>query len=131
MKQTINWGKKTIFIEPENKNIELPIYFDPSRHRLILKGQFYVYPDYPKGTPETEEPLKKAKVFRYSEMKIIDIPKSFSKKEEKTFILNYDPIACECAKWFQSKYSENLNEREYFYLERKSENLPNADSLYN
>ncbi|QGW28452.1 hypothetical protein [Phnomibacter ginsenosidimutans] len=39
-----------IFIEPANKDLELPMYFDPGRHFIKVTGQFYVRPDYPKGT---------------------------------------------------------------------------------
>jgi hypothetical protein len=60
-----------IFIEPSDKSIELPLHFDPFRHRIKVTGQFYTRPDYPQGTIEMEEPLEKAKVFRYSEIKIV------------------------------------------------------------
>lgn len=117
-----------LFIEPENKKLEVPFYFDPMRHQLSLKGQFYMKPDYPNGTPESEEPLDKAKVFRYSEIKITDIPKEYPKKEEKTLILYYDPIACECAKW--SELQTNGERKEHYYLERKNDNLLDVDTLF-
>lgn len=63
-------GEKTIFIEPADKKLELPENFDAFKQKIIVKGQFYINPDYPKGTPETEEDLKKAPVFRYTELKI-------------------------------------------------------------
>ena len=61
---------KTIFIEPAEKKLELPKNFDPFKHKIVVKGQFYIKPDYPKGTPETEEILKKAPVFRYTSITI-------------------------------------------------------------
>lgn len=117
-----------IFIEPENRDLEVPFYFDPMRHQILLKGQFYIKPDYPKGTPESEEHLDKAKVFRYSDIKIIDIPREYSKKEEKTLVLNYTPMACECAKW--SEFNNTGKKKEHYYLERKEDGLLNVDTLF-
>ena len=62
--------EKTIFIEPAEKKLILPENFDVFKQKIMIKGQFYINPDYPKGTPETEEDLKKAPVFRYTELKI-------------------------------------------------------------
>jgi hypothetical protein len=56
-----------IFIEPANKDLELPLYFEPKRHFIKVTGQFYIRPDYPKGTIQGEEHLDKAKVFRYQD----------------------------------------------------------------
>ncbi len=39
---------------------------------LKIKGQFYEKEDYPQGTIEMEEPMAKAKVFRYSELTILN-----------------------------------------------------------
>jgi len=67
-------GDKTIFIEPAEKSLELPKSFDLTKHKIVIKGQFYTKPDYPKGTPETEATtattFNKAPVFRYTEIKI-------------------------------------------------------------
>lgn len=64
-------SKHVIFIEPAEEKLKFdPAKFDIAKNSIILKGQFYVNPDYPKGTPEEEEPLRKARVFRYTEMKI-------------------------------------------------------------
>lgn len=117
-----------IFIEPEKEELKIPFYFDPMRHQVSLKGQFYIKPDYPKGTPESEEQLDKAKVFRYSEIKIINIPRKYSKKEEKTLVLHYDPIACECAKW--SELKTNREKKEHYYLESSNDKLLNVDTLF-
>ncbi|MFV0529982.1 MAG: carboxypeptidase-like regulatory domain-containing protein [Flavobacteriales bacterium] len=65
-----NLSKKTIFLEPENEELILPEKFNPFKNKVIVVGQFYIKPDYPKGTPESEEKLEKAPVFRYTEMKI-------------------------------------------------------------
>jgi|SRR5690554_5444772 len=67
-------GDKTIFIEQAEQAPELPEYFDLTKHKIVVKGQFYVKPDFPKGTPETEETVaetfNKAPVFRYTELTI-------------------------------------------------------------
>lgn len=63
-------AKKSIFLEPANKELELPDNFIPSENKVIVVGRFYKKPDYPKGTPESEEKLEKAPVFRYTKMTI-------------------------------------------------------------
>ena len=60
-----------IFIEPASKALEIPADFNASRDRILVEGQFYVRPDYPKGTIQGEEQLDKARVFRYTKMRII------------------------------------------------------------
>ncbi|MCL9805570.1 hypothetical protein NAT51_08550 [Flavobacterium amniphilum] len=62
------------YLEPANDKLELPDYFLPYKHFLKIKGQFYERKDYPQGTVEMEEKLPKAKVFRYTEMKVIKNP---------------------------------------------------------
>lgn len=71
---TKNFLKLHFYIEPANKTLELPIYFDAFRHRLKVTGQFYEREDYPQGTIEMEEPMPKAKVFRYTKLEVIDKP---------------------------------------------------------
>jgi len=60
-----------IFIEPASKDLELPSDFDPFEHFIQVTGQFYVKPDYPKGTIQEEEHLDKARVFCFTEIEII------------------------------------------------------------
>ena len=62
-----------IYIEPADESLNLPAYFDAFKHRIKVTGRFYVKPDYPKGTIEMEEPIEKAKVFRYTKIEIIEI----------------------------------------------------------
>jgi hypothetical protein len=64
-------SKHAIFLEPASPELELPPSFDPSLHMVKVTGQFYVRPDYPKGTEESEEQLNKAKVFRYTKMTVL------------------------------------------------------------
>lgn len=73
-----------IFIEPANKDSELPLYFDPGLHNIKVTGQFYIRPDYPKGTPKGEEQLDKAKVFRYTKIEVF-------RKDNAEFI-NLTPV---------------------------------------
>ena len=60
------------YIEPADKSLELPTNFDAHKHKLKIKGQFYENEDHPQGTIEMEEPMAKAKVFRYSELTILN-----------------------------------------------------------
>lgn len=69
------------YLEPANKGLELPSYFDAFRHNLKIEGHFYEREDYPKGTVEMEEPMQKAKVFRYSKLDVIDKSKELNMQE--------------------------------------------------
>ena len=60
-----------IFIEPANKSLEIPSYFESDRYFIRVTGQFYINPDYPKGTIQMEEPIDKAKVFRYTKIEVL------------------------------------------------------------
>ena len=62
-----------IFIEPANPSLNLPESFNHLQNRIKATGQFYVREDYPQGTVQMEEPLEKAKVFRYTSIQIIKI----------------------------------------------------------
>jgi hypothetical protein len=119
-----------IFIEPENTQLELPLYFDALRHNIKVQGQFYEKEDYPKGMIESEEPIDKAMVFRYAKLEVLDKPILFSKDEEQTLNLTYSIIACSCAQWNDSKeaISDKTN---YYYLERADSTLINSDTLWN
>lgn len=115
------------YIEPADENLELPVYFDAFRHYLKIKGQFYLKEDYPKGTVESEEPLPKAKVFRYTELEVLDKPTFIADTKVETLVLNYNAISCSCAQWSESK----SNKKEYYWLEPANEKLINADHLFN
>ena len=61
-----------IFIEPADSSLELPdSTFKYDKENIKVTGQFYVRKDYPKGTVEMEEPLGKAKVFRFTKIEIV------------------------------------------------------------
>lgn len=61
-----------IFIEPADTALKLPdSTFQVDKENILLTGQFYVRKDYPQGTIETEEQLEKARVFRFTKIKII------------------------------------------------------------
>lgn len=70
---TQNYLSQHFYIEPANKSLELPDEFDAAKHQLKLTGQFYVREDYPQGTIEMEEPMPKAKVFRYTKLELVQI----------------------------------------------------------
>lgn len=124
-------SKHCLFIEPINDSLALPIYFDPFRHRLKVTGQFYEKKDYPKGTIETEEHLEKAKVFRYTDLEIIDNPEFKPKSKLQTLTLTYNAIACTCAQWSESKFDNISDKKVRYWLEPSNQNLINADTLFN
>ncbi|WP_300673307.1 hypothetical protein [Soonwooa sp.] len=72
-KEQSSGQEKMFFIEPANDSLAVPKYFDPSSQLIIVKGQFYTKPDYPKSLEADEEmttTLKKAPVFRYTEIEV-------------------------------------------------------------
>lgn len=119
-----------IFIEPAEKDLELPVYFDAFRHRLKVKGQFYARPDYPKGTIEGEEPLEKARVFRYVNIEVVNNPNVKPASKIQTLTLSYNAISCNCAQWTESKFDNNANNAIHYWLEPSNENLIQADTLF-
>jgi hypothetical protein len=61
-----------IFIEPVNDSLYTPAgdsTFDISTEKIIVTGQFYVKEDYPHPSYKMEEPMSKARVFRYFKIK--------------------------------------------------------------
>lgn len=120
-----------IFIEAANKNIDLPMYFDPGRHIVKVSGQFYVKPDYPKGTIQGEEQLNKAKVFRYTTIEVLNKPDFKCDSKVQTITLSYNAISCTCAQWSESKFDNNPDKRVNYWLEPANKKLVNADTLFN
>lgn len=121
--------KHSIFIEPAKPELELPLYFDPARHFITVTGQFYVKPDYPKGTEETEEQLAKAKVFRYTSIEVKKLPIDYSPQDDTTLTLSYNAIGCTCAQWSETNSTSDTT-KEYYYLEPADATLTNADKLF-
>ena len=119
------------YIEPADKTLKLPIYFDAFRHRLKITGQFYEREDYPKGTIEMEEPMPKAKVFRYSKIEVIDKPNFKADTKIETLTLIYNAISCTCAQWSETRFSNDTEKKKYYWLEQVNEKLINADTLFN
>ena len=119
-----------IFIEPAHQDLGLPMYFDPGRHFVKVEGQFYVRPDYPKGTVQSEAHLNKAKVFRYTKIDVFKKSIQYSPKDDTTLNLSYNAIACSCAQWSDTKATSDTT-REYYYLEPANDKIINADKLWN
>jgi hypothetical protein len=119
------------YIEPADSELELPIYFDATRHRLKIEGQFYERKDYPQGTVEMEEPMPKGKVFRYTKIKIIDKPNFQPNTKVQALTLNYNAIACTCAQWSESNNAGKPDKRKYYWLEPANKSLVDADTLFN
>jgi len=128
---TKNFLKLHFYIEPANKTLELPIYFDAFRHRIKISGQFYEREDYPKGTVEMEEPMPKAKVFRYSKIEVIDNPNFKPDGKVETLTLIYNAISCTCAQWSETRKNEGTDRKQNYWLEPANENLINADTIFN
>ena len=60
-----------IFVEPVDKKLILPDTIGYSGDIVEYTGQFYIDKGFPKNYIQNEEPVEKAKVFRYSTYKII------------------------------------------------------------
>lgn len=120
----------SIFIEPAKPELDVPVYFEPGRHFITVTGEFYVKPDYPKGTTSTEGGLEKAKVFRYTKIEVQEIPYEFSPKDDTTLTLQYAAHASPGAQWSETKPDTDGQERELIYLERAANTLVLADTLF-
>jgi len=123
--------KLHFYIEPSNKSLELPIYFEAFRHKLKITGQFYEREDYPQGTIEMEEKMPKAKVFRYSKLEVVDNPNFKPGSKVETLTLIYNAISCTCAQWSETRKNEDTNKKQNFWLEPANEKLIKVDTLYN
>ena len=128
---TIKFIDLHFYIEPSDAELDLPIYFDAFRHRLKIEGQFYERKDYPKGTVEMEEPMPKAKVFRYTKIQVVDKLDFKPNSKIETLTLDYNAIACTCAQWSESKYSNNHGKKVFYWLEPFNGKLIEADTLFN
>ncbi|WP_294331536.1 hypothetical protein [uncultured Chryseobacterium sp.] len=127
-----NQGIKNLYfyIEPADENLELPVYFDVLRHFLRIKGQFYTKKDVPRGTIQNEEPMPKGKVFRYTELEVLDKPDFKSDSKIETLFLDYNAIACTCAQWSESHKKQNEDQKIYYWLEPANGKLMDADKLF-
>ncbi len=126
-----NYLKLHFYIEPSDKTLELPIYFDAFRHIVKLQGQFYEREDYPQGTIEMEEKMPKAKVFRYTKLEVIDKPNFKPDSKIQTLTLIYNAISCTCAQWSETRYSNDTDKKIYYWLEASNNKLIKADTLFN
>jgi len=68
---TISFVDSCFFLESSKNKEEDLSNFDLSRHKIQVVGQFYTRPDYPNWLVESEEPISKSRVFRYSKLKIV------------------------------------------------------------
>jgi hypothetical protein len=128
---TKNYLKLHFYIEPSDKTLELPIYFDAFRHRLKVTGQFYEREDYPQGTIEMEEKMPKAKVFRYTNLEVLDKPNFKPDSKIQTLTLIYNAISCTCAQWSETQNSNDTDKKIYYWLEPYNNKLIKADTLFN
>ncbi len=127
---TKNYLKLHFYIEPANKSLNFPKYFDAFRHRLKVKGQFYEREDYPQGTVEIEEPRTKARVFRYTKFEVINNPNFKPKSKVETLTLIYNAISCTCPQWSETRFNDE-KDKIYYWLEPAKQGLTNADTLFN
>lgn len=61
----------SVFIEPANQALTLPDTLGCNGDIIVLTGQYYVEKGFPKNF-RSDEPVDKAKVFRYTAYKIIE-----------------------------------------------------------
>lgn len=102
-----------IFIEPASPELKFPVYLEAARHYFKVQGLFYVDEGYPKGTPESEEILDPAKVFRYTNIEVGNIPYEYTPEIDTTLILGYSANGCTCAKWTLFRNAEDML-KEYY-----------------
>jgi hypothetical protein len=69
---TGNLSEHCIFVEPENLKLTLSDTLGYNGDIVEFTGKYYVNKGYPKDYLQNEEPVEKAKVFRYTSYKIID-----------------------------------------------------------
>ncbi|MBN8686601.1 MAG: hypothetical protein J0M10_06275 [Chitinophagales bacterium] len=119
------------YIEPADKSLTLPIYFDAFRHQLSISGQFYEKAGYPQGTAEPEASQPKARVFRYTSLAVVNKPGFRPGSKVETLTLTYNAISCTCAKWSDSQNRKYETDRHYYWLEPANEKLIKADTLFN
>jgi hypothetical protein len=60
-----------IFIEPADSILQIPDTTDFRLYNLKLMGKFYTQKGYPKNYIKTEEDVEAAKVFRYTNYKLV------------------------------------------------------------
>lgn len=127
---TVKFIDKHFYIEPADSTLKIPIYFQPYRHKVKVTGQFYEREDYPKGTIEMEEPMPKAKVFRYTKVEVIDNPNFKPDSKVETLTLIYNAISCTCAQWSETRFSNDTDKKTNYWLEPANDKLINADTLF-
>jgi len=125
-----NYFNLYFYIEPANYSLK-QVYFDPFRHKLKLTGQFYEREDYIQKIVKMEEPMLKAKVFRYTKIEAIDNPNFKPNSKIETLTLSYNAISCSCAQWSESRFNNFPEKRVNYWLEPANQNITNADTLFN
>ena len=65
-------AKKSIFIEAESDDKELPDTLGYNGDIIEFTGSFYPDLGYPKNYVKTEQKVEKARIFKYSEYKVIN-----------------------------------------------------------
>ena len=78
-----------------------------------------------------KEPMPKAKVFRYTKIQVVDKLDFKPNSKIETLTLDYNAIACTCAQWSESKYSNNHDKKVFYWLEPFNGKLIEADTLFN
>lgn len=64
--------KHHFFLEPANDSLnKIEQDVDALKNDIIVKGEFYIRKDFPKNVGQHEEPMQKAKVFRYYDIRIL------------------------------------------------------------
>lgn len=136
-----------VFIEPADSSLTLPDTLGYNNDIIRFTGRYYVEKGFPKNY-KTEQPVDKAKVFRYTGYKVIKsnyresltagidsaaytIDKGPLTGKTKTLDVYYAAISCACPQWFETKnIDDTINGRQHFYLEPAHANLVLADTLF-
>ncbi len=63
-------ARQSIFVEPANKDLELPDFLGYNNDVIKFTGQFYKNKGFPKGYHSYEDP-EKSRVFRYSKYEVV------------------------------------------------------------
>lgn len=128
---TVKFIDKHFYIEPADSTLKIPIYFQPYRHKVKVIGQFYEREDYPKGTIEMEDPMPKAKVFRYTKIEVINNSNFKPDSKVETLTLIYNAISCTCAQWSETRLSNDPDKKTNYWLEPANNKLMKAETLFN
>lgn len=130
---TDSFDKKCLYLQAADTTQNIPFYFDPYRHRVIVTGHYYQQPYYTYVTmrpgDKPQRKLSSDKVFRYNTLRTVLMPSQYLLTDDTVITFEYNAIACECAQWTNQNGHSALG-KVHCYLERGNPNAPDADKLW-